>query len=117
MDESIVKHLETPELTGESLKYHLLAEAIRRGKKTVIESHSVYLVHRCGCAIAMAAVGFGYDSNATAMSDVLFPYVERHSGIRYKELRMVDCMHYTGTTALAIADRLDDVAYRRIAEF
>lgn len=110
MDESVIKHLE---LTGESLKYHLLAEAIRKGcairPRQCIQSF--YGGEFASCALGAAGDGLGW--SAHDIDD--FPRV---TGLPMSlAYCIVDRNDYGQWTREAIANRLDDVAYGRLKTF
>ena len=117
-DESIIRELQTPELTGESLKYHLLAEAIRRGAKMRPKciGQPFYANRSCAIGAAFEATFLRYEE--VWMHAAVLALMD--AGIWPIRLKSEPVWHLNDAQAWtreAIADRLDDVAYGVIAEF
>jgi hypothetical protein len=101
MDESIVKHLEHKQITK-------LSQAIRKGAAKLRDDRTSYLTgNGCGCAIAMAGVGYGLKDEFCGWRK-LFAFVEEKSGHDYTILQKVEALHCScGMTGLQIADQLE----------
>lgn len=114
-DESVIL---TFELTGEALKYHKLAEAIRRGSKIRPQCKEKLFLDGSSCAIGAAYEGAGFgqtwDIGDWPVKVLLRAGMWPHDLDAY---HVSDRNDYLGMTREAIADRLDDVAYGRLAEF
>jgi hypothetical protein len=85
-----------------------LSGAIRIGAKKLKEDHNQYLQgNGCGCAIAMAGIGYGMDDKFHGYVR-LFDFVSKKSGHTIRFLYDVELMHVNGNmSALQIADWLE----------
>ena len=114
-DESIIRELQTHELTGESLKYHLLAEAIRRGAAIRPQCFGVVFSDGKSCALGAAYEGLGGDYEIPGTLNMHIYSTVWPTGFDFSKITVLNDQHYW--TREAIADRLDDVAYNRIPTF
>ena len=107
MDESVVRHLERPQLG--TLK---LSDAIRIGHEMIGEM-KVWLVCNTGCALAAAVVGAGhpktqqlpYAEEMYSRCQELFPGAPRDL------LREISNRHSDGLPRLQIADWLESIGH------
>lgn len=84
-----------------------LSEAIRFGGSVIAEANSYLDGQPCGCAIAMAGVGYGMDPNIWHSSTALFKRVGDKSGHSHEFLKTVERRHCQGEKAASIAAWLE----------
>lgn len=91
MDESIVKHLEQPQVG--TLRF---SEAIRAGAKLIRESRHT-LISGKGCALGAALVGAGLArSDELVNLHAAYPRLLARFALSLDELQHISCLHYTG---------------------